>query len=293
MSRVRSAIGLAMTAAIGACSLFVDTSDLSDGSGASDAMSDVIDASQGDSGGGDASSNDAGADATDSYAALILADSPIAYFRLNETSGTTIQSAVNLYTGSFFRGVALGTPSPIGRDPSNLAATFSMSDGGVVDSDLTLGDNFTFPGLQPFSAEAWIMPTDTEYPSHVLSKADRSPEVHGWNICVGAGPVVWFERGDPLVTHSAEVPISLNVWSHVVGVYDGTQLLIYVNGVSGSLVITPDASIGVAATAAFMGSANGGAEEGHGFIGVIDEVAIYDKALSTTQVLAHYSAGKP
>ena len=293
MLRARSAIALAMTVAIGACSLFVDTGGLNDGNGGSDASSDVIDASQSDSGAVDASTNDAGTDAGNTYADVILADSPLAYFRLNETSGTTIQSDVNLYTGSFVRGVALGTPSPIGHDPSNRAATFSMSDGGVVDSDLTLGDNFTFPGQQPFTAEAWIKPTSTQFPSHVLSKADRSPGVHGWNICVASGPIVWIERGDPNVIHSTTMPITLGVWSHVVGVYDGTQLLIYVNGVSGSSRAMVDASIGVATTAAFMGSANGGVEEGHGFVGALDEVAIYDKALTTAQVLAHYNAGKP
>jgi hypothetical protein len=79
--------------------------------------------------------------------------------------------------------------------------------------------------------------------------------------------------------------------AHVVATYDGTTISIYVNGLidnstSGTGPITnydaSDFGLGIGNT---YGGGNGG------FVGVIDEVAIYNYALSATRILAHYQAG--
>ena len=53
-----------------------------------------------------------GSDATTSgaYATQVLADSPVSYWRLGETSGTTASDAAGSNAGSYAGGVTLGQP---------------------------------------------------------------------------------------------------------------------------------------------------------------------------------------
>ena len=88
--------------------------------------------------------------------------------------------------------------------------------------------------------------------------------------------------------------VELGKTYHVVGTWDGTNSRIYVNGefegenrfgtAIGIPVIQPTRSMYIGAD--FHGSS-------HGWWGVIDEVAIYDHALTPERILAHYLAGAP
>ena len=165
----------------------------------------------------EASATDSSVDAGSAYAATILADGPLAYYRLNEKSGSSVASEVGGFTGAFTRGTTLGAASSVTREPGNLAATFFLQ-GSTDDSDLSLGDNFIFEGTQPFSVEMWFNASTIDTDArHVLSKADRvgdSP-VDGWNVCVSMdpGPVIWIERSAASTnTRSTEVTIAANAW---------------------------------------------------------------------------------
>lgn len=275
----------------GGCSILTDLSGYSSGAPSApgvDAGADgPVDASV-----------DAPTDAArSSYALVVLADQPIAYYPLDEAGGSTVSSSVQgAPIGRFTRGVTLGTPSPVGRAPGNRAATF---DGASTESDLSFGDAFAFPGKAPFSVEAWVKVTspDSQY-RHVFSRSDRigNDPSNGWNVVVqgSSPPVAWIERfvGVGTQLNSVMTPITPNTFTHLVTVYDGASLQIYVDAVAGGAPFA-DTRMNVAPkTAAFLGTANG-VDSGHAFIGVIDEVAIYDKALSAAQVRTHYEAGKP
>ncbi|MCH8044121.1 MAG: PEP-CTERM sorting domain-containing protein [Planctomycetes bacterium] len=80
-------------------------------------------------------------------------------------------------------------------------------------------------------------------------------------------------------------------WAHLVGTYDGDTQRFYINGqeVGNALV-----GQGFGPNDAEPLRIGGGATEGNGnffFEGDIDEVAVYDTALSPERVLAHYEAG--
>jgi len=81
---------------------------------------------------------------------------------------------------------------------------------------------------------------------------------------------------------------SLNTWYHVVGVYNGSSVDVYVNGIKGAITGTlsgnlndPDANTDI-----------GGDGDGD-FNGLIDDVIIYDRALSESEIQAIYDAQKP
>ncbi|MFA5840246.1 MAG: LamG-like jellyroll fold domain-containing protein [Candidatus Margulisiibacteriota bacterium] len=84
---------------------------------------------------------------------------------------------------------------------------------------------------------------------------------------------------------SANIDVSFNVWTHVAGVYNGSNITFYLDGVdhgsytvSGMLAST-DAPI-------FLG-AHDSSSDRNAFNGIIDELRIYSCALSQEEVLAH------
>jgi hypothetical protein len=96
--------------------------------------------------------------------------------------------------------------------------------------------------------------------------------------------VVTTEGGS--VNVSSTVNANYGQWVHVAGVYDGTAVRIYVNGVAqGSEAQT--GNITGFSQPLFIG-ADG--EPGEFAKGVIDEVRIYPEALSSAQVRALYSS---
>ncbi len=84
-----------------------------------------------------------------------------------------------------------------------------------------------------------------------------------------------------------------DAWHHAVGVWDGTNDTIYVDGVlqSGS---TAAGAATLDSTALFIGaySDNGSPFAGSYWDGSIDDVRVYNRALSATEVLKLYNAGK-
>ncbi|HZO16152.1 MAG TPA: LamG domain-containing protein, partial [Polyangiaceae bacterium] len=81
----------------------------------------------------------------------------------------------------------------------------------------------------------------------------------------------------------------LGAYTHVVGTYDGTVMRLFVNAASAGTLTDPraaapkDVPFFVGIRSLYAG----------GFKGDIDEVAVYDKALSPQRVQAHYDAATP
>jgi hypothetical protein len=81
-----------------------------------------------------------------------------------------------------------------------------------------------------------------------------------------------------------------HVWYHVAGTYDGSTANIYVNGVLDNSVPKTGTILASTAGPLFIGQNVGGAGSGEFFNGLIDEVAIYNRALSAEEVAAIFNA---
>jgi concanavalin A-like lectin/glucanase superfamily protein len=88
--------------------------------------------------------------------------------------------------------------------------------------------------------------------------------------------------------------VALDRWTHVVGTYDGATVSLYLNG---ALAASTSYSTAIthATNALYIGSGATGSgtagPAGYFWGGIIDDVALYNRALSATEVQLHYTSG--
>jgi hypothetical protein len=231
----------------------------------------------------------AGTGGTGSYPATILTANPVGYWRLGETggvatppslagnSGTVGSPADGTYTG----GATLQATGVLAGDK---AAAFSS---GVVSVPYSTG-------LNPngaFTVECWAYKqSGSGYPLCVMSALYYvgGVERNGWLI-YDNGDNWQFRLGDDqgYVATAAGGTAQVGVWYHLAGVYDGTRAVLYVNGVeSGSATLTRP----FAPNPGWNTEIGGSTAFGRYFSGTLDEAAIYPRALTSAELLAHYQA---
>jgi Concanavalin A-like lectin/glucanases superfamily len=162
---------------------------------------------------------------------------------------------------------------------------------------VTVPSNATLeiPGSQ-VSVEAWIYPFGNSYQNGgadamFIAVKEHSDGQSAYGLTLGAnwGDELTFfvttQNGQAEAYSHETCPV--NQWTHVAGVYDGSNIMLYVNGV----LKTTAPQTGAILNGPFpfwIGKYRGGASgDDWAYYGKIDEVAIYDKALSATEVLEH------
>ncbi len=216
------------------------------------------------------------------YAAAVTADSPVSYWRLGETSGSSALDQKSANPGTYLNAPTLGAASLLGTDTTNKAVTF---DG--VNDQVRIGNSTSLGLTSPVTLEAWIKPTALPAAGSFASVVTKA---ESYSIQFN-GPKLEFtimQFGVRQRLQAASGAIVAGQKYHVAGSYDGATMRLYVNGVQ----VASKALTGAATTtsnALFIGSWDGGSEF---FKGTIDEVAVYRATLSATRVSAHYTAGK-
>jgi hypothetical protein len=221
------------------------------------------------------------------YAAVVKADLPAAYWRLGETqSSPHAKDETMNYPAVYRDGVIRGVPGALACDPDTAIQLT-----GIMGSTVDLGPIFPFVDRSPFSLEVWIKLASIDESVQRILNRRNDDGTDGYRLFVDDDDTIAFERwrdgaADARVETQA-APL-VGSFTHVVGTYDGEIMVLYIDGISVS-TDTSEADLLDTTTADFIVGAMS-TEDGDFFRGDVDEIAIYDYALTAEQVLHHYRA---
>lgn len=221
------------------------------------------------------------------YAQAVMADGPVAYWHLGEASGTTAaDTSGNGNAGTYSAGVSLGASSLLtsGQESSNKAVAFNGTN-----SSVTIPASGSLNTAGNISIEAWIKPTSGNDGPLVEYNNGSTWGVHMWNTGPNQLYVNFLDSGGGGHTMQTGNVLSSGNTYYVVATYSNSTGLgtMYINGVQvaqsnlGSFTLQTSYNL-------YLGYRPNG---GNRWTGTEDEVAIYNYALSHSQVANHYCLG--
>lgn len=210
---------------------------------------------------------------------------PVAYWRLNETAGTTAYDSVGGYNGANNGGLILGVSGPAppafpGFESSNTAYQFDGTTTSIALPALNLNTNTV-------TITAWV---------NLNGMQGHRPGIFSWQGAGNAGGQFLF--GDTNNTLSSDwngnllvstLVVPTNQWAFVALVVSSSNTVIYLatNSTLASWI-----GAGANAAAAFDSASYIGASPNGNFHGGIDEVAVYNRTLTPTQIADQFAASQ-
>ena len=221
----------------------------------------------------------------DGVAGDILTDNPLAYWRLSETSGTSLANLGSRPAkGQALNGPLLGQegPRPLafgGFESDNRGVRFD----GINDRIDVPADPASNP--PSFSIEAWARPLAAGGRLQSVVTCRNSSPTRGFAVYAGDDGRWQLSLGNGATWSVAVGPaVVVGQWAHLVGTYDSaTQSLSFF--VDGQLVATLTSAYQQNATRPLrIGAGRTETTGDYFFNGDIDEVALFDRVLTATDV---------
>jgi uncharacterized repeat protein (TIGR01451 family) len=241
----------------------------------------------------------AGAAVTDTDAAKVILDETqpcpldmVAYWRLDEDGATTYD---DFYDGH--DGVCAGdcpTPST-GR--VNGGQAFDGSDTGIDVLLVPGDDSFNWGSQDSFSIEFWMQADSPGACSGnnevIVGREDSSTSLHWWVGCWEGGAAAFYlrDRAGAYAKLEGDTNLVGGVWHHIVAVRDAStnQILLYVDGILEDAATQVYSGFDSTSAALNIGWLN--RSHGYHFEGTADEIAVYDRALSASEIWQHRNEG--
>ncbi|MFH1723230.1 MAG: LamG-like jellyroll fold domain-containing protein, partial [Elusimicrobiota bacterium] len=216
----------------------------------------------------------------------LACDGAVSYWRLDEGSGPTAADSTGLNHGTL------------------VGPTWAAGQAGNALSFDGSNDYVRVPGassLEPteqITVETWIFPRANGFWAKIVSKPYRTTSWYEPFYSYGltfysstSRPGLNLTIGGTVRDCFSDQSVTLNEWHHLAGTYDGAQMKIYVDGVlkqtfaiSGAIdYATPGIDLILGQRSPYS--------NGEYFNGSMDEVAVWDRALSAQEILQHFNSG--
>ena len=223
----------------------------------------------------------------DAYGASVFNDSPINFWRLDETTGdTAADTSDSGNTGQYVNGVTKGAAGALGAQ--GTAATFNGSDGNVSSTN---GSG----GPANYSAELWFKTTTNDGGKLIGFGNNQTGNSGAYDkhvYMLNDGRLRFGVYNGGFDTLDSPAGQNDGNWHHVVATQSGSGMKLFLddnlvdqNGVSTNQGYSGYWRVGGDNLGAWPDRPNSDY-----FAGTIDEVAIYGGALSATQVDDHFRA---
>lgn len=232
------------------------------------------------------------------YAQAVMALGPVAYYRF-ESIGQ--DGLVPNAMGDRYHGKVVET---VGLETSGLGNAARLTGEGYIQIDQTIRE---LTGAQRYTIECWVRP-DQVHHGAIVSFSHETSDLPGSTSCtidihpaqslgLGEKPqsLRFVHRNPPgneggTALRSADNQYTPGQWLHVVAVKNGPTMRLYIDGQPVSQSVDVSAMTGEA----FMvligrNSRSEIAERNRPFVGLIDELALYDRALSPQEAARHYA----
>lgn len=207
--------------------------------------------------------------------------------------------AVKDSSGSGHHGTIVSNPAPTATGKFGNAGSFTTNG-----SYITIPHSADFDSTSQMTIEAWLYPTTVDTnPRGIISKRNGiCPGECAFSLFSNAGGSrVYFDIAPSMTTsnrYDSGFALTANTWQHLVVVFDGTlpsasnsRLKFYLNGV---LKNSMDADASMQATSAtaplFVAGLPGNTTKT--FLGRMDEIAIYRRPLTLSEITDRYQRGR-
>jgi len=220
------------------------------------------------------------------YPAAVMANSPVSYWRLGETNGTTAVDSAGFNDATYTGTVSLGAP-PVPTSDTDFSVDFA----GTGSADRPNAANLNPSG--PFSLEVWTRP-NSGASGCIVGSQYRVSSRGGYALYGNffGVPSYFIDVGLPDANVNRLIGTTVpqvGVPVHLVFTFDGTNGVLYVNGAaeaSAAIEVferNPVAPFTIAKRS----------DDAAPWNGAVDEVAFYNGALTESQVKQHTLAGMP
>ncbi|BBO77675.1 hypothetical protein DSCW_50920 [Desulfosarcina widdelii] len=234
---------------------------------------------------------------------LVVADATFAacpdnitgYWKLNESAAPYAD-----FIGGRDGAVATGKLAP--ADAAGVvgnAKLFDNAGGSETGIDVPASSSFNWAVEDSFSIEVWVR-TDGDIAAPAANQVfvgryDSTENLQWWiGINTSGNAAFYLQDGSgdtTTVTNAAGVDLTDGTWHHVVAVRDGSNNLLYVDGTLEDSDNTPAFTKGFDSGSAEMNIGWLNRTPFYHFAGLLDEVAVYDRALPQSEIEDHYDAG--
>lgn len=223
------------------------------------------------------------------YAAEVAADAPLLHWRLGEPSGTTAEDATANNRDGTYSGATLGVTGLLTGD-ADTAITLDGVDDFVSRAGLILG------ALTNSTIELWTKLANGYNYANKALYCERAAAGNDIFKLEGnaAGDALRFTHRDDAGTltrpEATPTAINDNTRHHVVMTKAGTGISFYIDGVAkGTGTLNGTNTLTDAGISSRLGIDI--ADGSTALAATLDELALYDTALSSTRVTAHWDAG--